>query len=359
VRRSILIAVLAALALAVSTAAGSAAHEVGGSAAADASDRVRADDGARVVATTVVDARTLDLTIESPALGRSGKVRLLLPPDWVPQPQRRWPVFYLLHGCCDTYDSWTRETDIEALSSLTDVLVVMPEAGTVGFYANWWNHGAGGPPAWETFHLTEVRQILERGYRAGTHRAIAGLSMGGLGAMSYAARHPGMFRSAASYSGILHTTYNPGTIMGLLGNFDADPHALWGDPVQQAAIWAAHNPYDVAGKLRGIPLYMSSGDGNPGPFDAAGTGADGIEQWIHAQNTAFAAQAETLGLRLTTDFYGAGTHTWPYWERALHRSFAMLMCSIGAEQTRATTVPAPDRRASARPASNPASSQCV
>jgi diacylglycerol O-acyltransferase / trehalose O-mycolyltransferase len=57
-------------------------------------------------------------------------------------------VFYLLHGCCDTYDSWTRETDVEQLRRLRNVLVVMPEAGPFGWYSNWWNHGAGGPPAW-------------------------------------------------------------------------------------------------------------------------------------------------------------------------------------------------------------------
>jgi diacylglycerol O-acyltransferase / trehalose O-mycolyltransferase / mycolyltransferase Ag85 len=342
-RRSILATILAALSVAASTPGASAQAGFDGPAAAASSDRVRADDGAEVIAATPVDVRTLDLTIESPALGRSGQVRLLLPPDWARQPDRRWPVFYLLHGCCDTYDSWTRETDIEALTSQTNVLVVMPEAGPVGFYSNWWNHGTGGPPAWETFHLTELRQILERGYRAGTHRAIAGLSMGGLGAMSYAARHPGMFRSAASYSGILNTTYNPAVIMGLLQAFGADPLALWGDPVQQAAIWAAHNPYDLARRLRGIPLYVSSGDGSPGPLDPPGTSADFIEQWIHPQNVAFAARAETLRLRLTTDLYGAGTHTWPYWQRALHRSFTMLMCSIGAEQTCPTTAAAPVR----------------
>src|SRR6266536_2764659 len=247
--------VVTALALVPSTGASAAVPTPAGGVPMSATPgAVRADDGARVVATAVVDARTLDLTVASPALGRNGMVRLLLPPDWARQPHRRWPVLYLLHGCCDTYDSWTRETDVEALTSQTNVLVVMPEAGAVGFYADWWNHGAGGPPAWETFHLTEVSQIVERGYRAGTRRAIAGLSMGGLGAFSYAARHPGMFRSAASYSGILHTTDNPGVIMRLVRSFGADPLALWGDPVQQATIWAAHNPYDLARRLRGIPL---------------------------------------------------------------------------------------------------------
>jgi hypothetical protein len=32
----------------------------------------------------------------------------------------------------------------------------------------WWNHRAGGPPAVETFHLGEVRSLLERDYAAGT-----------------------------------------------------------------------------------------------------------------------------------------------------------------------------------------------
>ncbi|WP_279580200.1 alpha/beta hydrolase [Fodinicola feengrottensis] len=110
----------------------------------------------------------------------------------------------------------------------------MPEGGPAGFYSNWWNHGERGAPAWETFHLTELRQLLERGYGAGTRRVIAGLSMGGFGALSYAARHPGMFRAAASYSGVIDTTYvdakinSPQVIMQIVGATGADPSALWG-----------------------------------------------------------------------------------------------------------------------------------
>jgi diacylglycerol O-acyltransferase / trehalose O-mycolyltransferase len=164
-----------------------------------------------------------DLTIDSPALGRTAMVRLLLPRHFTTQPNRRWPVLWLLHGCCDTYQSWTRSTDVEQLAGLADVLVVMPEAGDVGYYSDWYHPGRVGPSRWETFHLTELRQLLERDWRAGDRRVIAGLSMGGLGAMAYAARHPGMFRAAASYSGVLHTRYQgdptPGTqiIQGTLG----------------------------------------------------------------------------------------------------------------------------------------------
>jgi diacylglycerol O-acyltransferase/trehalose O-mycolyltransferase len=89
-------------------------------------------------------------------------------------------------------------------------------------------------------------------------------------------------------------TDNTDTIVGLARSFGEDPLALWGDPTRQAKIWASHNPYEFASKLRGIPLYSSPGDGNPGPLDPPGTTADGIEQWVYPQNTAFAARAETL-----------------------------------------------------------------
>jgi diacylglycerol O-acyltransferase/trehalose O-mycolyltransferase len=206
---------------------------LGLSASAAGADRrapqsAHAGDRARVVAQNQVAANIVDLTIQSPALGRTASVRLITRDGW---DQRRrgegWPVLYLLHGCCDTLDSWTREIDVEDLPQLRHVLVVTPEGGDVGWYSNWWNYGAGGPPAWETFHLYEVRRLLERGYGAGRRRVIAGLSMGGFGALSYAGRHSGMFRAAASYSGVVSPLYEPGAILGLTGDFGLDPFALW------------------------------------------------------------------------------------------------------------------------------------
>jgi diacylglycerol O-acyltransferase / trehalose O-mycolyltransferase len=291
-----------------------------------------ADDGAQLTDVDVVARYMVDLTIDSPALGRKAKVRLLLPDKWDTQPHRRWPVLYLLHGCCDTYESWVRSTDVEDIPELRRVLVVMPEAGEVGFYSNWWNYGNHGPPAWETFHLTELRQILERGWRAGERRAIAGLSMGGLGTMAYAARHPGLFRAAASYSGVLHTRYNRETeqaFMGLVAEFGFDPLRLWGDPVKQVNIWKAHNPYDLAEQLRGTKLFVSSGNGQPGPLDPPGTEVDGTEQFLFPENKAFVKRLHRLEIPVVVDFYGPGTHDWPYWERELHRSLPLLLRALG------------------------------
>jgi diacylglycerol O-acyltransferase / trehalose O-mycolyltransferase len=208
-------AVVVAALLTVSGLVGTASaanHSTHGSA------RATERDGAYVVSEKRIGSRIVDLTVQSPALGRTATVRLITPRGWDQRRHgQRWPVLYLLHGCCDTPDSWTRETDVEEIPALRNVLVVTPEGGAVGWYSNWWNHGTGGPPAWETFHLTEVRRLLERGYGAGKRRVVAGLSMGGAGAMTYAAHHRRMFRAAASYSGVVRTVLsggNPGPPAG-------------------------------------------------------------------------------------------------------------------------------------------------
>jgi diacylglycerol O-acyltransferase / trehalose O-mycolyltransferase / mycolyltransferase Ag85 len=283
--------------------------------------------GAWVVDEQRLDGRLVELTVHSATLDQEVGVRLLLPPSWDREPHRHWPVLYLLHGCCDGdtgFRSWTDRTDVEELTATTEALVVMPEAGPAGFYSDWL---AG--PAWETFHLTELRRLLEHDYRAGHRRVVAGLSMGGFGALSYAARHPGLFRAAAAYSGVVHTTYqgtaSTGLVQSIVTGAGGDPSALWGDPVADAAVWAAHNPFDLAERLRGIPVYLSAGNGQPGPLDPPGAQPDDLERLLGEQSVAL---AERLPGRVYTDFYGPGRHAWPYWERALHRSLPMLVGAL-------------------------------
>jgi diacylglycerol O-acyltransferase/trehalose O-mycolyltransferase len=146
-----------------------------------------------------------------------------------------------------------------------------------------------------------------------------------------------MFRMAASYSGVLNTTAPRIIVGGPFGDADfataqgrfirtygADPLRLWGDRHRQAAIWAANNPTDLAWRLRGIPLYISGGDGNPGPLDPPGTGFDANEAIFGPMSGDFVAAGRKYRLDMTTSL-GPGTHTMPYWQHHLHKSFPKLM----------------------------------
>ena len=87
------------------------------------------DSGARIIEIQELDERTVDLTIDSPAVGTE-KVRLLLPPGFDLDADAEWPVLYLLHGADDDYTSWTRETDVADLTSSSTCSWSCPRPGS-------------------------------------------------------------------------------------------------------------------------------------------------------------------------------------------------------------------------------------
>jgi diacylglycerol O-acyltransferase/trehalose O-mycolyltransferase len=162
--------------------------------------------------------------------------------------------------------------------------------------------------------------------------AVAGASMGGLGALAYAARHPGLFRAAASFSGITDTRLSAQEsrrYVHLVRSQGQNPSRLWGGPRRAAAVWAAPNPDDLATRLRGTQLFLAAGTGQPGPLDPAGTAASTIESSLAAENAALARRLHALKIAAQLDFYGPGTHSWPYWQRDLHHAWPLLQHALG------------------------------
>lgn len=300
-----------------------------------------APDGARVVSENQIDSRTLELGISSPALATVGYVRLLLPPGYSQDATRSWPVLYLLSGCCDANDQqdWMGFTDVEKFTDGKQAIIVMPSDGKGGSYSNWYNYGRGGAPRWADFHLKEMMPILEKAYHvSSTDRVAAGLSLGGFGAVLYAEQNPGMFKAVASYSGSMDTQAQPMSVLETQMSSGLDPFALWGSPWLNANIWSAHNPIKLIGNLKGTgtKIFLSSGNGHLGPLDPPTDKwnwklqlAEVSEANTLPQNQEFAAAAQADGLDITTDFYGAGTHSWAYWQQEFHRSWPMLASALG------------------------------
>ncbi|MEU0698161.1 alpha/beta hydrolase family protein [Streptomyces niveus] len=313
--------------------------------------RTERDVGARVIEERPAGKRIVDLTVRSPALARDAAVRLLTPDGWEERgPGDRWPVLYLLAGGDGNHLTWTEEYEVQNLPELRDTLVVMPSMPLFGFYSDWLRQAEDGPRAVETFHLREVRPLLERHYGAGTRRAAAGESQGGFGALSYAARNPGTFRAVASYSGFVHPLAHPHAVRAAMNYLGMDWRRLWGDPVAQRDVWEAHDPYHLAPRLRDTPVYLSSGDGRGGALDPEDVEPDpdipGLEDPAHPfpedvisptealmgeESRAVANRLRHQGTPLTTHFY-RGTHDPAYWERDLRRSLPMLLRSLRPQQ---------------------------
>lgn len=284
-----------------------------------------ADDGASIVMVETLDARVRDLTIESPAVG-TVQVRLLLSAAFDEGASTRYPLLYLLHGGGGEYTDWTEETDVEAITAATDLLVAMPAASSSNM--DTWEpqggpDGTGGPPNWERFHLIELRELLERNWQAGEDRAIGGLSLGGYSAAMSAAHRPNLFKAVASYSGALDLSVATGD--------SAEVQAVVEGATQlaEAAGWDEANPINLVPSLEGKALCISFGNGEPGPLDPVGTEQDALERWIGKGNDNFVAALAEANIPATVNAYGPGTHSWTYWERELQASLPMLLEALG------------------------------
>jgi S-formylglutathione hydrolase FrmB len=237
----------------------------------------------------------------------------------------------LLHGADDGPASWTREAALVERCDALDALVVLPDAGPIGFYTDWQRPDATGQiPHWEGFHLDEVLGVLASRYGAGTPRAIAGVSMGGYGAIAYAAKRPGTFTAAASYSGLLHLTRRgmPTFVATMLLREHEHPHALWGSPRGNRDRWRANDPYHLAPRLRGTAVYLSRGDGRAAPGDKVPPGSGLVERWVAPTTESFAARLTAHGIPVRVS-RGPGVHEWPTWRRELDRSWPFLLAGLG------------------------------
>jgi S-formylglutathione hydrolase FrmB len=281
-----------------------------------------------LVATQQLDPRLVELTFRTPALSADTHVRVLLPTGYDPSGRTRYPVLYLLHGAIDDYRSWTDKGAAEAITKGVPLIVVMPDGGQYGSYTNWFNDGAFGPPEWETFHIGQLGPWIDAHYptiarRSG--RATAGLSMGGGGAMSYAARHPDLFVSASAFSGSVDSNnagVQPLTQASGLSDGSHSLGAIFGLRATEEIRWRGHNPWDLAGNLEGLSLTLRTGNGMPGgPYG----GGDPVEADVHDQSVSLHQRLLALGLPHVWDDYGPGGHAWEYWQRDLRETVPDIM----------------------------------
>jgi pimeloyl-ACP methyl ester carboxylesterase len=157
---------------------------------------------------------------------------------------------------------------------------------------------------------------------------IAGLSMGGFGAMKYAAIHPDWFVAAASFSGAVDTNNDTELLDALSALDGGGPGAVWGLRASEETRWRGDNPWDLAENLRGLQLTLRTGNGEPGPDDDPNSGTDPVESSVHTATLNLHAKLGQLKIPHLFEDYGPGHHAWPYWARDLVKTLPDLMATL-------------------------------
>ena len=294
-------------------------------------------------------------TLWSQSLGIRKALTVYLPPSYASSPARRYPVLVYLHGLTGNERNWAEQGrlgqtfDSLARAGKPEAIVVMPD-GDDGWYTTW-NQLNDMPacradtvrkeradtycvpwPHYDEYIARDIVTHVDRHYRTRAtraSRAIAGLSMGGYGAIALALAYPDVFGAAASHSGVLSPRYLGPKPFAPPSTYAVDSMGLrtsagwlwkWMAPAfgRDTIGWVARDPGRMAvralNRARRIPALMLD------------CGAD--DSFIE-QNRDFHHTLTRLGI-VHRYAEWPGKHDWDYWRTHAAESATFLL-----EHTRA------------------------
>lgn len=258
--------------------------------------------------TTVTPVPATRETVEgrvfhSNSLERDMPYQVVLPAGYATRAQR-YPVLYLLHGWHGDETNWIKLTHLTELAASYQLVIVTPRAEN-----SWYVNSATKPTdRYADYILDDVIHDVDNHYRTvadAQHRAIAGLSMGGYGALLFALKRPDLFRFAASISGAFSGPSGIETVMPQLkpsidqayGGLGSDARRTNDLDPLIAAAGPAVTPY----------LFLECGSSDP----------------LLPSNHRVVAELSAAGLRY--EYHELpGAHTWTFWANSLAPMLAEL-----------------------------------
>jgi putative tributyrin esterase len=251
----------------------------------------------------------IDCHFFSESLGLSTSMYVILPQKTTRQigmtgsvTGDKHPVLFLLHGMSDDHTIWLRRTSIERYAADMGLAVVMPAV-----HRSFYTDMAHGLKFW-TFVSEELPAIARSFFPLAEERErtfVAGLSMGGYGALKLGLTHPERFGAAASLSGATD-------VHEFAATRAAGPEAvnIFGTP--ESIPGSGSDLFHLAESLAG------SGRSRPMLYQCCGT-----EDFLYNSNVRFRNHCRDLGLELTYE-EEPGKHEWAYWDKKIQRVLEWL-----------------------------------
>lgn len=272
----------------------------------------------------------IHLNFDSKYLSGSTDVNILLPdcarsqePAAFYGSGKKYPVLWLLHGTFGDYSDWLRKTNVELYAGEKNLIVVMPSAQNTD-YANWPDFGTG----YRAFdYLTEELMPLVYGWLPASDRRednfIAGLSMGGRGAIAYAWAYPEKFSVMYSMSCV------PQDMRPAAAELES------GAPAPTP--WAQLDRDRNRARLRnagGLEAYLASPQ-NIWDRAAEVAARSDVPRMIFSCGTAdfvmyrdfrtFREYADRIGLKAEFHEVEGYNHEWRFWEQEIQRAIDIFL----------------------------------
>ena len=255
-------------------------------------------------------AKVDTLEIQSAAMQKTIKAPVVLP-DSYQASGKQYPVIYLLHGGQGSYRDWlSKLSDKLLLHKLADqyqVIIVTPDGSPTGYY---FDSPLDKTSQYETFISKELVQKIDGTYRTikdRKGRIIAGLSMGGHGAMYLSTRHPDVYCAAGSMSGVMDLNTSLWKVPAdFAKSRDKNFERLLGPPKDTTSKYREYSAVGMVDKMKANDVKLI--------FDC------GFDDIMIAPNREL---HQLLLANGTPHDYieRPGKHEWPYWENAVQYQF--------------------------------------
>ncbi len=235
------------------------------------------------------------------SLGREKRFTVLLPVGYADTSS--YPVLYLLHGLWGSHIDWTSKTRLQQYAEPYAILIVMPDAED-----SWYlNARAAGQDRFEDYVTADLPAYVQRHYSIDTlHQAIAGLSMGGYGALMLGLRHSPRFFFAGGLSSILIVPREIGRQKVSPGYAALAPSVLAAFGPEPGLHHESHDIFRLS-RMTGprVPPYIYL--------------VTGIQDHYESVLPAHRELADSLRVRNAAYEYHEvpGGHTWQFWDREI------------------------------------------
>lgn len=270
---------------------------------ADAQQPERAAAGNSSQSNRSSSSNVVNQKLASKLMRRDMPYIVILPETYQKNVSKRFPVLYLLHGLTGHYDNWAAKTKLADYAKQYEIIIVTPEGGD-----GWYVDSATVPDdKFESYILEELIPEIDNKYRtinSRDGRGVAGLSMGGYGALKYGIKHSDKFVFAGSMSGALGAASWSGTFLNAAGNWLKKPiEATFGETADTETR-KANDIFKLAREITDqqkarLPfLYLDCG----------------TEDFLLADNRNFAALL--IEKKIAHEFRQLpGGHKWDYWDK--------------------------------------------